>query len=296
MTDADADIFGEEMRSPGYAPARAPEKPYLSNQIGCSELASLMIALGTEAGMPERVRSWIAVARERASYGLRKDIPAHLKSPAWGGPVWCATNARKVNTEHGPMAYCLAVKAGVRERDAQKEYQKSGVDLEHELWRRWVDSMRNDTDCALDVDTLRSQHDVLAMYPAEWSTRAPSVRHPVEQRLVTYPDGWGADVVAERVVINAKLSRDWKEEPDVPAWIQMQGEIACCRASLGVLVYGQKWNADYMREEPWDRGPIAAFPIDPDASAERAILATVSKAFEAIDNVRAEMAMKGRAA
>lgn len=285
-------------KDPAAARAAAfagPEKPYLSNQIGCSELAPLMIALGTEEGMPPRVLDWMKTARERASYGLSKTIPAHLKSPTWGGPVWCATNARKVNTAHGPMAYCLATKAGVRERDERKEYQQAGLDLEPKLWRRWVDSMRNDDGCALDVDSLRSQHDVLAMYPSRWAVRAPSVRHPEETRLVTYLDGWGRDVVGEDIVVNAKLSRDWKDEPDVPAWIQMQGEIACTRAALGVLVYGQRWNADYLREPPEER-PVSVFPIEPDEGAERACLVTVAKAFEHIDSVRAQMVTKGRAA
>lgn len=294
MTAADAQADQAALDAATFTPDAhalpAPVAPYLSNQIGCSELCSLMIALGTDEGMPDDVRAWMVTARERASYGRKsKKVPQHLKSPALAGPVWAVDNAASVRTPFGIMPYCIAVKAGVRERDGQLDYQKAGVDLEATLWARWVASLRLDEGCALDVDSLVSQHEILARYPSEWNVRAPSVRHPEEVRLVTYLDGWGRDVVGERVVCNAKLSRDWKERPDVPAWIQMQGEIACTRASLGLLIYGQKWNADYMQEEPQDRGPIAPFPIEPDASAERAILVTVARAFERIDSIRAEM-------
>jgi len=276
---------------------RTPEKPYLSTQIGCSEIAPMMIALGTWDGMPPRVVDWMQRARERASFGRRsKKIPSHLKSPIFEGPVWCCDAAAKVGTAFGPLPYCIATKAGAYEKDAQEDYQARGHELELTLWHRWVESLRADDVCALDLESLVSQYEVLARYPKKWNVRAPSVRHPVESRLVTYVDGWGFDVVGEEVVVNCKLSRDRKDEPDVPAWIQIQGEIACGRASLGVLVYGEKWNADYIAGPPEERGPVVPFPVEPDANAERAILATVAAAWDAIDSVRAQMATKGRTA
>lgn len=286
MTDPALDMSIEAMEVP-----TVPERPYLSTQIGCSELAPLMIALGTWDGMPEHVVAWCKLAAERAAFGTKTvGIPSHLKSPEFG-PVWCAKNARKVRTAVGPLPYCIAVKAGVRERDEQEDYQKSGLALEADLLRKWIATLRADPDCAIDADSVRTQHEVLAMYPAEWGVRVPSVRHTVERRLVTYLDSWGNDVVGERVVVNAKCSRDVKSTPAVPDWIQMQGEIACCRASVGVLVYGQQWGADYISGDPRDR-PVEAFPIEPDATAERAILATVEAAWTLINDVRMRMVTK----
>lgn len=287
MTPIPDEPIDEAMRDPDYRPP-APEKPYLSSQIGCSEIAPLMIALGTDEGMPPRVRDWMKLARERAAFGRKsKKVPQHLKSPTFEGPVWCVDNAAKVATAVGPLPYCIATKAGVREKDAQEDYQKSGHDLESELWRRWVASLRDDG--PLDIASLRSQFEPLAMYPPAWNVRAPSVRHPVEQRLVDYPDGWGMDVAGEPVVINPKTSRDWKDAPDVPALVQMLAEIAVTRSSLGVLVYGQRWTADFLGGDPWSRGDIKPFPVEPDAKAEAAILRTVDEAWKVIDDVRAKM-------
>jgi len=275
----------------------APERPYLSNQLGASEIAPMMIALRTWDGMPPHVVEFCERSAERAAFvGPVARMPAHLKHPALS-PVWCADKAKRVRTSVGPLPKCLATKAGVREKERQEDYQARGERLEPLLWRMWVDSMRPLTDCWLDVDSLRSQHDVLAMYPAEWGVRAPSVRHPSEPRLVTYLDGWGRDIMGERVVVNCKLSRERKDAADVPAWIQMQAEIACTRASLGLLVYGEKWNADYIDGPEHERGPIVPFPVEPDAGAERAILATVAAAWAEIDRVRGEMLkQKGQAA
>ena len=268
----------------------APARPYLSAQIGCSEVAAMMVALRTWDGMPARVVGYLERCAERAAWhGPVKSMPAHLKHPELS-PAWIADNAKPVRTSVGTLPKCIAIKAGVRAKDARDDYMERGERLEPVLWRMWIDSMRGDPRCTLDVESLRSQHDVLAMYPREWGVRAPSVRHPDEPRLVTYLDGWGADLLGEPVVVNCKLSRDRKPEPDAAAWIQMQGEIACTRATLGLLVFGERWNADYIDGPEWERGPIVPHPVKPDAGAERAILATVAAAWVEIDRVRVEMA------
>lgn len=272
-----------------------PARPYLSSQIGCSEVASMMVAMRTWDGMPPRVVEYLERCAERAAWhGPVKSMPAHLKHPALS-PAWIADNAKLVRTSVGTLPKCIAIKAGVRAKDAQEDYQARGERMEPVLWRMWVDSLRAEPDCPIVVETLRSQHEVIALYPKEWAVRAPSVRHPDESRLVTYLDGWGETIVGDHVVVNCKLSRDRKPEPDPAAWIQMQAEIACTRAAFGVLVYGERWNADYIQGPEWERGPIVPHPVRPDAGAERAVLATVAAAWVEIDRVRVEMA-KGNAA
>jgi hypothetical protein len=106
---------------------------------------------------------------------------------------------------------------------------------------------------------------------------------------VNYADAWCVDVVGEDVIVNGKTSREYKTDLDPTAWIQMQGEIACSRASLGLVVIGQQWLADFgsfKDKPPEERGPIEVFPVEPDARAEATILYAVSQAWQRVEVAR----------
>ena len=168
-------------------------------------------------------------------------------------------------------------------REASTYDAEAGNALERTLLAKWRASL---SDSDILTDTLVSQHDVLDLYPREWGMRAPRVYHAECRQLVEYPDAWCRTVADERLVVNAKCTRDYKAEVSPVAWIQMQAELAVTRADAGLVVYGQKWIADYISGPPEERGPIDVFRIDPDARAQAAIVQVVREAWQRVSVLR----------
>lgn len=90
------------------AEARTPAVPYVSQQIGCSDLAPLLLARAVAFGdcsawpaMPEHVRSWLDQAAERARRWSEKPVPQELRGQV---AVWCSERARLVRVEGGHSA------------------------------------------------------------------------------------------------------------------------------------------------------------------------------------------------
>ena len=250
---------------------------YLSSSIGCSELAPMMVAFDLRDGMPDHIQRWIGEARTRALHGARR--PAPRVSVA----TWCAERAYQCRTPLGPMPTCLAEKAGLTRKPPRKPHMQAGELLEPALWRTWKASLGARS--AVVVDTLRSQFDVLGLYPAEWGVRPPRVARDDEPALVDYPDGWGETILGERLVVNCKTSREWKEDPDPPAWIQMQAEAWVTRSDFALLVLGQKWLADYMRE-PVEQRPVRVWQIEPDESVQSALVEVARESIRLVEDVR----------
>lgn len=256
------------------AEARAPVQPYVSQQIGCSDLAPLLIAW-TVAGqrgfplpLPPRIGDWMRTATERARRWSEKPVPEELRGQA---AVWCSERARLVRVANGRhLPEIVAVKAGLRERSAQQAYQRAGLDLEPLLWRTWAD----------DEPRIRQDRYALADVPAAWrdTYRAPSVRMSAGP-LVTYPDGWAWTWSDELVLVNCKTTVKDKTEPDPPAWLQIQGEMAVTGADLGVLPHGIGWAADY-RSDPVELRPVRAFWIEPERKTQAALVDFAARAME----------------
>lgn len=271
------------------ATVRVPERPRVSEQIGCSDLAPLLVgwavaAVGSEwRAFPEHIREWLSLAARRALRFNEKPVPAELRGmPA----VWCSERARLVRTPVGPLPEIVAVKAGLRARAPQTDYQRAGVDLEPALWRRWLE---------VDRDVAWAQY-ALERVPAAWreTYRAPSVRM-TDGPLVTYPDGWGETVWGETIIVNAKTTRDDKERPDPPAWIQVQGEMEVTGSDRACLPHGIGWNADdgYARRMGWDPDPtqrrVRVFWVERDERVGRVLREFAVRAMEWIS----EAAKKG---
>lgn len=275
MTDL-LDMSVEAMDAP--PPVATPA--YLSSAFGCSEVAPLLVALDMREGLPVFVREWIEAAQARLAYGIAK------KGAPLVDAVYAVKKARTVRTARGPMAECIATKAGIREKEASTWDAEEGNRLERELLTRWIATLGDDS--VIVPGSIRSQHDVLDLYPSEWGVRAPRITHPKCQRLIEYPDAWCETVFGERLLVNAKCTRERKHAVSAVAWIQMQAEIACTRSDGGLLVYGQRWLADYIDGEPWQRGEIAPFRVEPDPAAEAVILAAVEKAWALVERAREE--------
>lgn len=261
-----------------------PADRHVSRQVGCSDLGALFVAFDVRDGLPPNIQKWIGVARERAAWGKKKSPPEEIRCVA----TWAALRARKVATPSGSLPEIIATKAGLREREAQAGYAKTGEKLERLLLSTWRATLPEAGE--LDAASIRTQHEVRDLYPAEWldALRMPSIRCAKVPALVTYgPDAWARTSFGEPVVINAKCSRDWKEEPDPTAWLQMQGESMCALDALAVLVVGQKWLADYMRE-PVEERPIRVWPIEPHAGTQQAIAEVCRRTMAAIDEADAK--------
>lgn len=270
--------------------ALAPTDGYLSPWIGCSEVASLMVALDIRDGLPPRIQEWIGNARIRAAWKKRKATPT---APQFDGAplpaTWAATRAAIVQTPIGLMPQCLAEKAGIRAKAESTWDAAEGNRLEELLLRKWAAQVAREDAPKIDASSIVTQAEMLARYPKAWRMRTPRIYHPTERRLVNYADAWCVDVVGEDVIINGKTSREYKRELDPTAWIQMQGEIACAKASLGLVVIGQQWLADFGdlgKRKPEDRGPIEVFPVEPDAKAEAAILYAVRESWQRVEVAR----------
>lgn len=269
------------------AEVRAPVTPYVSRQIGCSDLAPLLVAWAVArvgsmwTPYPPRIRAWLDMAARRALRWSEKPVPAELRGmPA----VWCAERARLVRTPIGPLPEIVATKAGLRERPERADYMQAGLDLEAALWDRWWSSEGGPDGCA-------RAHYALAGVPASlrgrWS--APKCTHETAP-LVTYPDGWGVTGYGEQAVINLKTTHAIKTEIDPPAWIQVQGEMEVMGADLAVLPHGQRWLADYLREPPEER-PVEVFTVERSPAVGRELAAFATRAMEWINEV-AEKAKK----
>lgn len=286
MDGLDFSIAGMDHAGEALAPADA----YLSSWVGCSEVASLMVALDVRDGLPPRIQKWIADARTRAAWKKTKASP---HAPTFDGEplraTWAAVRATLVRTPVGMMPQCIAEKAGIRAKPASPYDAAAGNALEERLLRRWIETLRAAEAPLVDVDSIVTQAEMLARYPKAWRMRTPRIYHPTERRLVNYADAWCCDVVGEDIIINGKTSREYKVDLDPPAWIQMQGEIACAQASLGLVVIGQRWLADFGdigRRPPEERGPIEVFPVEPDAKAEAAILYAVRESWQRVEVAR----------
>ncbi len=269
------------------AEVRVPEAPYVSRQIGCSDLAPLLVAWTTARAFhnwtvyPPRIRDWLAMAVQRARRWSEKPVPAELRGmPA----VWCAERARLVRTPVGHLPEIVAVKAGVRAKAERKDYMQAGHDLEAALWDRWWSSEGGPDGCARASYALAGVPGALR---SRWS--APKCTHETAP-LVTYPDGWGETGYGERCVINLKTTRDVKTEVDPPAWIQVQGEMEVMNADLAILPHGQRWLADYPREPPTER-PVEVFTVERSPAVGRELAAFATRAMEWINEV-AEKAKK----
>lgn len=252
------------------AEVRAPEAPYVSQQIGCSDLAPLLLAdilcrgEADVAAFPEWIRDWLRMAssRSRRWAEASKRVPDDLRGQS---AVWCSERARIVRTSVGDIPECVAVKAGKRAKAQREAYMQAGHDLEAELWRRWLE----------DDERMAVAHYAFEGVPSdlrgEWS--APKVKHPTSP-LITYPDGWGETWTGQRVLVNCKTSVRNKDGIDPPAWLQAQGEMVCMRAELAVLPHGIGWaagpeDAYGMRMDPDPtKRPIKVFWVEADARAQ----------------------------
>lgn len=271
------------------ATVRVPERPRVSEQIGCSDLAPLLVgwAVADSGGewdvWPEHIRAWLFLAVERARRWSEKPVPQHLRGmPA----VWCSERARLVRTPVGPLPEIVAIKAGLRARPPQTDYQRAGVDLEAALWRRWRE---------VDEEVGWAQYALNGVPKHLASTwTAPKVRM-ADAPLITYPDGWGETMWGESFVVNAKTTRDDKERPDPPAWIQVQGEMEVMDADRAVLPHGIGWNADddYARRMGWHPDPtrrrVRVFWVERDERVGAALREFAKRAMEWIS----EAARKG---
>lgn len=283
MTTSDALSMDPDVMDAQAAEVRAPVTPYVSRQIGCSDLAPLLVAWAVARGWspgwtayPPRIRAWLNTATSRARRWSEKPVPAELRGmPA----VWCAERARLVRTPIGPLPEIVAVKAGVRERPERADYMQAGLDLEAALWDRWM------------ADSRQRAHYALAGVPASlryrWS--APKCTHETAP-LVTYPDGWGVTEYGESFVVNCKTTHTVKTEVDPPAWIQVQGEMEVMGADLAILPHGQRWLADYLREPPTER-PVEVFTVERSPAVGRELAAFAPRAMEWISET-AEKAKK----
>lgn len=274
------------------AEVRVPSKPRVSEQIGCSDLAPLLVGWGNARrgsdwrDFPAPIREWLETAAQRAQRWSEKPVPQHLKGmPA----VWCAERARLVRTPAGAVPEIVAIKAGLRERAAQTDYQAAGNRLEAALWRRWLE---------VEAEVGWSRYalaDVPEHLAGVWT--APKARM-TDAPLITYPDGWGETRWGESFVINCKTTRDPKDQPDPPAWIQVQGEMAVMDADKAVLPHGIGWNADdsYARYMDWHpdptQRPVRVFWVERDVAVGRALVEFSKRAMDWIH----EVARKGNGA
>lgn len=277
-TSAAVGSFGVEEMEREAAEARLPAARFVSRQVGCSDLGPLFVAYADTAGLPANIAAWIERARLRAKHGTKKNVPEEIRCVA----TWAALKSRLVRTPVGMLPEIVATKAGLRAKEAQASYAKGGEELEEKLLATWRRTL-GDSD-RIDPESIRTQHDVRRLYPAEWhgTLRMPNIRCPSLPELVTYgPDAWARTPFGDAIVINAKCSRDWKEEPDPPAWLQLQGEGMCCDA-LALLVLGQKWLADYVRE-PVEERAIRVWPVEEHAGTRLEIVRVVRRALAEID-------------
>lgn len=276
MTDAALSMDPDVMDAQA-ATVRAPAKPYVSEQLGASDVAPMMIAaivanafpFAWVGPMPIEIVDWIGLSCERAR--------AWTKGPKVS-PLWPAERARAVKTAAGPMPEILAVKAGLRERAPRDAAMRGGVELEPLLVRTWWETRRD--------ASLRTMYYALDGVPEHWREErdgrplfvAPKVTHKTAP-LVTYPDGWGDDAWGDLFVLNAKCTVKPKEQLDPPYWIQAQAEMAVTGASSAVLPHGIGWLADWMRE-PVEERPIKVFTVQRDEAAVQAIEAFAVRAVE----------------
>lgn len=282
MLVADALSLDHATTEEQAAAARVPARPYVSQQIGCSDLAPLLIAWAVadrpavHVPLPSAIGDWMRVAIERARRWAERPVPRELAGHA---AVWCSERGRLVRVARGRrLPEIVAVKAGLRERAPQASYQRAGHDLEPLLWRTWADSEPRVRDSRYALDGV----------PVQWreTYRAPSVRMAAGP-LVTYPDGWAWTWEGQLVVVNCKTTVKPKDAPDPPAWLQIQGEIAVTGADLGVLPHGIGWAADY-RSDPVETRPTRAFWIEPERRTQAALVAFAAAAMEWIAEEAAE--------
>lgn len=270
--------------------ARVPADAWVSRQIGCSDLAPLLVAsfvFGRRDSLAIEVcnrlgpveRTWLMRAVDYAAWASGSANGAEPRVEA----KWCAAKAAAVETPVGRVPQIVAVKAGARTREWQGALAAGGVRLEGELIRRWADLESTNDELARIV----TQHEVVGMYPPAWRAKAPRIAHPSFDGLVTYPDAWGWTWNGELAVINAKTTYKPAASASPPYVIQMQGELAVTGAALGLLPHGQGWLSDYGSTPPEER-PIETFRALPYAPLGEALVAFAREALAWISEVNAE--------
>lgn len=250
------------------AEVRLPPDPCVSHTVGCGELAPLMIAaLAWRPDIAPNLRvfggamvEWLETAAQRAEFEHQG------KGPRGFPAVWAATSAKRVpvptSSKHLPA--CVAEKAGLRVRPKQDRVKADGVRLEAALWRRFA-AMHEEL--GLDPTTLRYALDGV---PAAWLEADPQTGREkfsacrvsiLGHALSTKPDGWGVTLEGESLVVNCKATMMYKPHPDPPAWLQMQGELAVCGMTLGMLPHGQCWLQDDPTLPPSEERRVDVFPV-----------------------------------
>lgn len=291
------------------AEARTPVDGYVSRQIGCSDLAPLLVAamvcpppdrLGVSAALAdvERAmrgpeRDWLVLGADRAAWACGMETVGRDAGPRVDAS-WSAEKGRAVRTPIGNVPEIVATKAGVRTKAASGWAASEGNRLEPLLLTKWMDLEETQDEIA----RLVTQHEALAaaqaltdsLYPAEWNLKERSKRiaHPECSEVVTYPDAWAWLWSGERGIVNAKCHYQRASHVSAPYVIQMQGELAITRSHVGLLPYGQGWTAKYGWKVPAEERPIETFRITPNPALGAALVAFSRVALAWISEVSTE--------
>lgn len=289
--------------------ARVPADAWVSRQIGCSDLAPLLVAASV-APPPDRLgvadalarveallgpseRTWLTLGADRAHWACGMVTPDYKSGPQVDAG-WAADKGRCVETPIGHVPEIVAYKAGVRTREATSWSAAEGNRLEAALLKKWGELEETQEQIA----RLVTQHEVLAayralaadFYPEAWGVaeRSKRIAHPQFDGLVTYPDAWAWLWSGERAVINAKCHWQRATSVSAPYVIQMQGELAVTRSAIGFLPYGQGWTAKFGWRAPPEDRPIETFQIDPNPALGAALVAFARASLAWISEVNAE--------